>query len=495
MTKDESGFRVLYIALALGALGDGLLRVSPLGLNAFLWIALFCASTLWLGRRSHVEHGPALRWLGVVALLFAAAIAWRDSSTIKFLAIFGIFGAFALSYLTARGNSLRDAGIWQYIAAGLASALSVLAGLPPLIASDLEFKSEEAIARKAKINAAGVGLLISVPVLAIFATLLVSADDAFRQLASNFLSVSIPDLFVHLLIIVIFAWCTAGYLRGLTTDKGPLGRLPRPPRLAQAGIIEIGLPLALLDVLFLLFVIVQFKYFFGGSNHVQSTAGLVYSEYARRGFFELVTVAALVLPLLLLSYNLLDKTDPKHERVFRVIAGAQVLLVFVIMVSAFLRMRLYQQEYGMTELRLYTVAFMVWLAAVFICFVFTVLRSRTAGFAFSSLVSAFVVGAGLVVINPDGFIVKTNAARAAAGRPFDITYNSNLSADAVPALIDALPLLAPGDRARLAARLLLQSPNSNGDWRAWSLSRHNARVAIESHITELQQLVTVVPPG
>jgi hypothetical protein len=54
--------------------------------------------------------------------------------------------------------------------------------------------------------------------------------------------------------------------------------------------------LGLLDLLFLTFVVIQVRYLFGGAGRVAATAGLTHTEYARRGFFELVTVTALALP-------------------------------------------------------------------------------------------------------------------------------------------------------------------------------------------------------
>ena len=89
------------------------------------------------------------------------------------------------------------------------------------------------------------------------------------------------------------------------------------------GIIELGVPLGLLNLLFLSFVLVQVRYFFGGAASVALTPGLTYSEYARRGFFELVAVSALVLPLLLLTHWVLVKNDANAERIFRWLAGFQ----------------------------------------------------------------------------------------------------------------------------------------------------------------------------
>src|SRR5207247_1416024 len=118
------------------------------------------------------------------------------------------------------------------------------------------------------------------------------------------------------------------------------------------------------NALFLAFVVVQAPYLFGGAALVVGRAGLTVAQYARRGFFELVTVAALVLPVLLLIHHLLRREQPVHERVFRLLAGTLVSLLYVVVASAVQRMLLYQHLFGLTELRLYTTAFMGWLAAV-----------------------------------------------------------------------------------------------------------------------------------
>ncbi|MCA1591519.1 MAG: DUF4173 domain-containing protein [Acidobacteria bacterium] len=248
-------------------------------------------------------------------------------------------------------------------------------------------------------------------------------------------------------------------------------------RLVSLGIVEVGVVVGLLDVLFFSFVVVQLRYFFGGASVVLNSAGLTYAEYARRGFFELVWVAALVLPLLLAAHWLLRKENPVHERIFRGLAGAQLLLLFVIMASAVGRMRLYQSEYGQTELRLYVTAFMGWLALVFVWFALTVLRGERERFACGALVAALLIAGALHAINPSDMIVRTNAALALEIRRFDAAYATSLGADAVPALIEALPSLRPRDR-RYVSATLLRWTEKQSDWRTWNWSRSHARRAV-----------------
>ena len=95
-----------------------------------------------------------------------------------------------------------------------------------------------------------------------------------------------------------------------------------------------------LAALFGAFVFVQVRYLFGGHDLVERTTGLTYAEYARRGFFELVVVAALLLPVLAVMDWARQKTRGS-ARVYVVLATVLVALMGVVMVSAAERLRIY----------------------------------------------------------------------------------------------------------------------------------------------------------
>jgi hypothetical protein len=238
------------------------------------------------------------------------------------------------------------------------------------------------------------------------------------------------------------------------------------------GIVELGVVLGLLDVLFLAFVVVQFRYLFGGAELVQVSETLTYAEYARRGFFELVAVAALLLPIMLLLDWLARLNTDRETIVYRVLSGLLVVLLFVVIVSALQRMRLYTEEYGLTELRLYTTAFMLWITAGAVWYLVTVLRDRRERFLFGAMMAGLAVAAILNVLNPDDLIVRTNADRPDAPARFDGYYTSSLSADAGPALVEALPSMPVQQRAVVARRLLQRWESAQQqDWRSWNYGR------------------------
>lgn len=272
--------------------------------------------------------------------------------------------------------------------------------------------------------------------------------------------------------------CAPGFSCGLLRIALIGGELLSPdgrPGFLYLGIVELGITLGFLNLLFLSFVVVQVRYLFGGVEGFLTSAGLTYAEYARRGFFELVAVTALVLPLLLLAHWLLRHDKPAHEKVLRLLSGSLVALLFVVMASALQRMRLYTQEFGLTELRLYTTAFMLWIAAVLIILLFTVLRRYRRYFAFGALVTGFLAIASLNIINPDALIGRTNVARLHAGEEFDAAYLASLSADAVPSLLASLPEMSEADRSVVQSELDGRWSSPEADWRTYNVSRSRAR--------------------
>lgn len=481
------GLKILAAAALMGVLGDGLLRVAPWGVNLLLWAVGLAAAILALARYRPEILNDGGRWLLAPAAFFSLTFAWRDSPALKMLNVFALLVTLSLLILRAQGGKVRAAGLLEYALGGLIGSLNAILGALPLLFSDIDWKDLKRQKGSEQARAVARGLVFAIPLFLIFGGLLVAADAVFENIVRNVLHLNLYNLVSHCILAGFFAWIVAGFLRGLLMGKEAALAAANRPSLPSIGITETAIVLGLLDGLFFGFVVVQLRYFFGGPDLVQKTLGLTYAEYARRGFFELVAVAALALPLVLTTHGLLRKDHPSSERIFRWLAGSQVLLLFVIMASALERMRLYQQEYGLTELRIYTTALMGWLAVVFVWFGATVLRGERKPFAFGALVAGYVMIAALYVLNPDALIVRENAARALGGHKFDWQYAARLSADAVPPLVAALPNLGQGaldpkDRCALASPILQRWGSSQIlDWRTRSVARDKARRIVEQN--------------
>jgi hypothetical protein len=484
------GVGVTGAALALGMMGDALLRSAPWGLNLALWTVALVVAIAALQRWADVDD-VAVGWIPV-AVGTAALIAWRDSPTLKALDLAALGIILGLVMLRARGGEVKLAGLAHHAVGVATSAGDAAVGAARLLFGDVrwsELRTEGAARQGIAVVRGGA---LAVPLLLLFGSLLAAADARFQSLVGG-VRLDVPAALGHVSFALLVAWIAGGILRTMTLGSEQPGPRFRRPDALGLGIVEVGMVIGLLDLLFLAFVLVQLPYFFGSANALTQPGTGTFANYAKRGFFELVTVAGLVLPLLLTADWMLRRERAGHERIFRILAGAQVALLFVIMGSALHRMRLYTDAYGLTELRLYTTAFMLWLGIVFGWFGWTVLRGARERFAWGALTTALEALVLLHAVNPDGMIVRANAARADAALRFDAPYAASLSADAVPPLLAALPKVHPAMSCVAAERVLARWDQSDADWRRWSLSRSRARAAVAAHRQELEAMTPCAP--
>jgi hypothetical protein len=482
--RTKLGLGLLGAALGLGVLGDLLLRATPWGINVCLWVAILAGAAVTLSRWGRLEVEGGGRWLLPVAAFFAAAVAWRDSPVVASLDVLAVLAALSLAAFKGRRGALRLSGISEYVLGAFYTGALSSAGPLPVMVKEVRWREVARGRWRGPTLAATRGVFLAVPLLLVFGGLFAAADAVFETLVVELFGFDVVEAFGHLFLMLFFAWITAGLLWVALLASNPESlAFPRPPALSL-GMVEVGVVLGLLDTLFLAFVAVQVRYLFGGAERVVETAGLTYAEYARRGFFELVTVTALVLPLLLLVHWLLRAENRAHERIFRALSGAMVALLFFIVASALQRMHLYTQEFGLTELRLYTTIFMAWISIVLVWLVLTVLRGRRGRFAFGVLTTGYAAILLINALNPDALIARVNVDRMDEGKRFDAYYLTLLSADAAPVLIESLPRLSEADRLTVEENLRARWANAEmTDWRTWNLSRSQARNLVGARIS------------
>ncbi len=487
---------LLGFALLFGVLADMLLKVTPWGVSVLI-VTLLLICIIILASRIDTPAWRLAgggRWMLVVALVFAVAYATRDTQMLAAFNLLAILLALAIAGYRAQASRIRVASLVDYGAALLYSGAHALAGT--LMLGLMDIRPGFSQARRTWLRPAVAvltGVLLALPLLLIFGALFSSADAGFEHLMRSITRWLTEALITRLVLVVLWMWLAAGFLRSVfltqpqAEGKPALGISSAIARdRITLGHIEINVVLGLVTALFAVFVATQTRYLFGGALFINDPARVLsVAEYARRGFFELSAVAALALPLLILAHSLLRAP----ARAFTVLALALVSLLLIIMASALLRMWLYMQIYGLTQLRIYTTAFMLWLAATFVWLVATTLRDRANRFAFGAMVAGFATLLALNLLNPLDVIVRTNVSRLnTPAMTNGVERETQLDAihlamlaedgDAVPALLDALPALQPNARCIVAAALLWhwQAPAGKKlpdkfDWRSLNAGR------------------------
>src|SRR6267378_424083 len=419
--RTKLGLEIAAAGAVGGIVGDSLLRAMPWGLNVALGTTALVGAGAWLVRRHRVKHGPDTAWLAITALLLGLAFLRRDAATLAAFDTLALIGALALAAASLQGELITTWYPFDLIRGVITATASSIFGGFVLLLSDIQWRELPQDDRLRTVRRVVLGVAIAAPVLVVFAALFASADQVFSNVLTNLFAFDAETVISHTFFIGFWAFLVAGYLRWSFLGQ-PLHAFTPKPR-TVSSIVPLATALGLLNALFLMFVVVQLRYFFGGAALVEQTSGLTYAEYARRGFFELMTASGLVLPILL---------------------------------------------------------------GVFAWFAWTILRGQRQRFVFGSLMQGLAFLAGLHLLNPDAFIVKTNLNRPAAERPFDAKYALTLGGDAVPALLDAMPRLNAEDRCVVVHGLLAHWDKAEVDWRSWNWSRARARSLVRNQADALR---------
>jgi hypothetical protein len=507
---------ILTFSAAIGGLGDLLLHDTPTGIGFPVWIGVSTAAfvaLLWRLERA-VPREPTL-WL-CAAILFAAGVAWRESDTLQFFD--GVATIFSLLMALA---SVRDgsAGLFarrlRNSLAGVVSAMRIASlGILPLAFRKPLFATQTNEPRGRSRRAVRASF-ISGAILLVFGALLRSADPIFASLTSLG-SLDVEAILGHGAVIVVLTSLVAGATRStLLPVLSPRdGWSSLELRLEES---DVTAALVTLNILFAVFVLTQLGWFFGGETFLRARTGLSAAAYAREGFFQMVLIVALVVPVLVAARASLPR-GRRTDRRFASLAVPVLLLLSVMIVSALLRMRLYVNYVGLSTDRFNALAIMVWLAIVLVWFSVTVLRGWARPFVAGSVLSGLAVLAALNIAAPDEIVARVNLARATQAAPsvgeprVDLAYLAQLSGEATPLAVRAVlaypaaPIAsAPKDLDRRdhcrAVNTLLRrwSPGSAADarshtlgtWRSWNAGEHRAVQAVAGRYVALLKMRTI----
>jgi hypothetical protein len=487
---------LLLLALAAGVVGDLLLDGPAPGINVLLMTAIVLGLG-WIVRRRGRAPDPLDAWLPIVALTLAIGIAVRADPFVGLLDLTGAAAFTGASLAAFSGLAVTRRSISVILMIAFSVTAKVIVGMVEVLGAARPAARQTRRAIPAWVGAVARGLVLAVPLVVILAVLFASADPIFQRDVDALLGLRIDlgDVPGRVLVILGLTWLVAGLLavsaEGLPAVEAASLGAAAPARVASVrvlGTTEALVVLVGVDLVVGLFVGLQLAYLFGGLDTL-AAAGMTYSAYARRGYFELVAAAALSGGILVgLEYTVIARS-----RTYLVLASGLVALTLVVLASAALRLQLYQDAYGWTELRLYVAVSIAALGATLATMAAFLLTDRTRWLGHAMAGIGVVALIGLNVLAPPAFVAERNLERVldpslvppGGHASLDADYLGVLPDDAIPAIVVALPRLPPHDavavrRLLLARRAELRSDPGLGSPFAWNLGRERARAALET---------------
>lgn len=313
--------------------------------------------------------------------------------------------------------------------------------------NNIEIKSKEKITENKVFRQIILGLIISIPLLIIILALLISADSIFaqilnplKQLIMNIFNIGfwLSMYFRIIACIIVSIYIMAFICNILKTDTEDKNVIK------AAGIkmqnITVNTVLTVLNIVYFLFTVIQFTYLF---MQIGIAGEFNYAEYARRGFFQLMIVTIINLIIILVT-NANKRETTKFTNNYTKVMNLFLIIFTVVMIcSSFLRMYLYEQEYGYTFLRLmvfFILATELALIIPTVVYVFNkkvkLLKCYIIIFAIMyTLINFTNVDKTIARRNVDRYIANSNINLDSKEEAIDFYYLKKLSIDAIPDII------------------------------------------------------------
>jgi hypothetical protein len=520
--KYKNLFWLLALLAAIGF--DLLFWEKQAGINFFIFILLALLSGLipiWLEK----IRIPWTSYLLLLPLLFFSGMTFiRSEPFTTVINVLLALCALMLFTITARNGdwlkfTLRDhlVGIWKFFincfAGGILFFIKTKKDPEASSQTTTNTSQEPELKQPSWLKQAAPylrGILISLPILVILGFLLASADPIFKSRIQNWFSwfriENLADtIFRAFYILIISYLLLSAYYFGLFESKKLAKEGEEKPGIKPfLGAIEAHIILAAVNLLFVSFVLLQFRYLFGGSANI-NLEGFTFAEYARRGFFELLAVALISLGLFYLLSEVTKRENKSRRRSFSALGLILVGLVGIILVSAFTRLSLYEDAYGFTRLRTLTHVFIIFTGLLLISVAVLEVTRKMRRLAL--ILVLFLIGFGVTInlMNIDRFIVNRNINRLLTPlngqdtESLDTDYLLSLSNDAVPPLVDYFndPDVPQSLRNEiggiLACRLSQIDQNRQQPWTSYHYARSRAFDMLLSQEAALEEYLSGGP--
>lgn len=282
-------------------------------------------------------------------------------------------------------------------------------------------------------------LIVSIPLTVIVLFQLLDADNMFGVIMGNITGFS-ENLNIRVLVLrLVFSIPVSCYIFGLFYSNANLSEkhilttdsfnemLEKSRKIKNIALYASATPIC---ILYVIYVFSQIAYFISPFA-AELPEGYSYAEYARSGFSELMIVAVInLIVIIVMNYCAKNEGGGKTKALRAYILVLCAFTLFII-ATAIAKMIMYISKYGLTQLRVYTMWFMILLTFLF---VMIIIRQFKCNFNIVKYFGIVFIGmfALLCFSRPDACIAKYNIEMYESGYIEELDYSqlTGLSDDA-----------------------------------------------------------------
>lgn len=276
-----------------------------------------------------------------------------------------------------------------------------------------------------------VSVVLALPCALILLLMLSSADMVFSLKVEGMFNRIFDIISFRSFMIIVFSIICGLYLFGTLLCAHTKNQYAQHRESVKKGdMILISVLMATILVIYTAFVIIQFKYLFCGATLPN---GLIYSQYARKGFFELLALTGINLGIILSVIRFTKGYDGNMLKFIKVLCHYLCAITVILLISSFYRMMLYVESDGLTRLRLFVMGFLIF-EAIGLLITFLYIAKPKFNITLIYVVISLCYYSLLNLIPTDNIIAKNQVDLYLAGKNDGIAYVLTLSPDIAPSL-------------------------------------------------------------
>ncbi len=473
---------IAVLSLIAGIIFDYLFFGKGIGVSYPLFVAVFYC-VFWVGSHKQVSFRIDFGWFLFIPILLLSAAFALHSNPVLLALNFILIPPLLLLQTTLLVYRYEWSSV-QCVLRFLGRLLRQIFGNTPKVFLEVislaKVTDRIASEKRKTFKNICIGLVISTPVLITVIALLAEADTVFQNVIAHLLkpieSIGSIPFAEHVAVIGIITVLLFGYFAVVLTAKGKGVAAPAEKYTWSWDAIIVTTVLVMMNAVYILFCVIQFTYLFGGEATIRSIPDYTYAEYARQGFAELILVTVINLSILLIGLHF-TKNGGKLDHVVRALRCLLILCTVIILYSAHLRLKLYEEAYGYTYARIFAHTFIGLLFVLFMLTLYKFWRREL------PLVKAFAIAALLTYttlnyVSVDTIIARKNIDRYVKTGEIDLEYFQELSYDAIPELTRLSSHDDDDTAAKEMAEVLRDKRtelSSESPWQSYNFSKARAK--------------------
>ena len=459
-----------------------------LGISVFLFTTLAISFLIYvLYQNKKIVNKKALWFIIPIILLSSTYFLFNNA----FFQVTNIIAIIILTFIMCIYLTKTKIKTPQFLKNMIESGVGSLEGVQEVGENLKKYKKENNIKRE-KVKKIGKSILIVLPIILVVLILLATADSIFANMfegiTQGIKNITITQgtfsFYLRIITVLIVFFLIAGYLLNLIQDN-TLFTAEEQERISKGIQIEsmtINMMLTLLNIIYAIFCTIQIANLF---TQIGNTEEFNYAEYARQGFFQLMLVSIINFVILVVSNNNRKEQTHKQKNYTKGMSIFILIFTVIIILSAFYRMNLYEQEYGYTYLRLF-VYYILATEMILIIPCFIAIIGKKIDLLKVSIIILTTMYVFINFSNIDSTIATKNVDRYLkdeSQREIDISYLiRHTGTDAIPELTKLLKAKDEKVVERIKAYLYQEKQELEGEkmqWQEFNYSKQKAKNALK----------------